>query len=110
MLEEVDRGLPKRRLVEGGHVPEVQEEEPQQQSREGVREAAQRALERREPAGDRSQDDAREAEKEKGRGHVPDQEVLEHVRREEVVLAQAVDGRCQSGEQRQEGTAEGEGL
>ena len=62
---------------------------------------AERALDAREPAGGGAHDHAREREQEQQRRDVAQQHVLDHVRGEEVVLAEAVERGDQRGQQRE---------
>ena len=64
-------------------------------------ERAERALDAREPPGGGAHDHAREREQEEQRRDVAQQHVLDHVRGEEVVLAEAVERGDERGQQRQ---------
>ena len=101
VLDQVHDRVLDRRLVEGRDVPEVHQAEPDRDPRPRRGERAERALDAHQPPGDRPQDHAREREQQQRRRDVAQQHVLEHVRGEEVVLAEPVE-RAGDGEQQRE--------
>ena len=97
MLERVHGRVLDRRLVEEGHVPEVEVGGPDRQRHERVREHAQ-ALDRAERE-QRPQDRAVQPGEQRERREVAEDDVLEHVEAEELLLADRRHGR---GEREQE--------
>ena len=95
-----------RRVVQRRDVPEVDQAEPEDEPGQRVRERAERALDALQPARGRAHDHAAEREQEEQRRDVAEQDVLEHVGREEVVLAEAVDRGGEGREQREDRAGE----
>ncbi len=91
MLDQVHERVLDRRLVQRRHVPQVHQPEPQRDPGPGAGQRAQRALDPHQPARDRAQDHARERQQQQHRRDVAQQHVLEHVRGEQVVLAERVE-------------------
>ncbi len=77
---------------------------------QGEANGPERALDPHQPAGGRAQDHAREREQQQRGGDVAQQHVLDHVGREQVLLAQRVDRRGQRDHQRQHPAGEGQRL
>ena len=91
VLQGVQGGLLQRAVVERGDVPHVEQGDPEEQRRSRVGEGSERLLDVGEPARGGAHDHAREAEHDQQRGEIADQDVLCHVGREEVLLAQLVE-------------------
>ena len=91
MLEQVHRGVLDGRVVERGDVPEVHQRQPRDDPGGRARERAEPALQPGQPPRSGAHDHARERQQEQQRRDVAEQHVLDHVRREQVVLAEAVE-------------------
>ena len=110
VLQQVDERVLGRRVVERRHVPEVHDRQPDGDARGRVGERAERPLHPHQPARGGPHDRAGEAQEDQERRDVAQQHVLDHVRREEVVLAEAVDRGDERGEQREHPGGEGDRL
>ena len=85
MLEDVHSRMLDREVVEGGDVPEPDHGDERRRGKHGTREEAGAALDRVDRAGDRAQNDLRQADYREDRGHVEQQDVLDHVGGEQLV-------------------------
>ena len=109
MLEQVDQRVLSGAVVQRRDVPEIHEHEPEDDAGHGIRERAERLLHTHEPARGGPQDHPRERQQREQRRDVPEQHVLDHVRGEQVVLAEPVERRRARSE-RDQRTGEGDQL
>ena len=110
VLEGVHERVLERRVVERRDVPEVEEGEPQHDERDRARERAQPPLDRLQAARGRAHDHARERQQQEQRRDVAEQDVLGHVHREEVLLAEGVDRRHEGDQQHEDAAGERDPL
>ena len=104
VLEGVHGLVAKRGLPEGRQVPEEEVERPERQRDEGMRQEAERA--HRAQREERPEDRAGEARDDAERGEIAEQQVLHHVEREGLLLAERRDRRDERDDE--EGDAERE--
>ena len=106
MLAGVNAGVAQRGVVERGHVPETEVDRPERQRDERVGERAEGA--QRADREQRPQQPAVEAEHDEQRPEVAEQDVLEHVHREQPLLADRVDRRDERGQHDEDAGGEAE--
>jgi hypothetical protein len=107
VLERVDRGMLERGVVEGRDVPAPHHGDVEHDGDGGMGERAGGALQTLQAAGGRAEDHLGQAHDEQDRRHVEEQDVLDHVHREGL-LAEAIDGGDERGEEREDRAGEGQ--
>ena len=110
MLEHVDQRVLQRGVVQRRHVPQVHDPQPDGDARPRRGERAERPLDPHQAPRGGAQDHARERQQQQGGGDVAQQHVLDHVGREQVLLAERVHRRGQRDQQGQHPGGEGQRL
>src|SRR5439155_18040506 len=106
VLQRVDRRIPQRRIVERGHVPDREDRIEEQQGHQRVGDRPP-DLQRERQAQQRPKQPARRPQQQQRRSDQRDQQVLDHVSREQIAVGQGIQRRDQRDKQQQDAQHEG---